>query len=76
VEAITKEVTKIITKQNVMQVRVKAKPKKMPVKQNVRLQNWKHAMRRNILQDQVEKSLLPFTIRRTKLHTVSEQACL
>jgi hypothetical protein len=73
---IMKEVSKIMAKQNVIPIRVKAKSKKMPVKQNGRLQNWKHAMRRNILQDQVEKSLLPFTIRRTKLHTVSAQACL
>jgi hypothetical protein len=72
-EEIIKEVSKIMAKQNVMQVPVKAKSKKMPVKQNVRLQNWKHAMRRNVLQDQVDKSLLPFTISRTKLHTVSEQ---
>ncbi len=75
-EEIMKEVSKIMVKQNVMQVRLKAKSKKMPVKQNVRIQNWKHAMRLNVLQDQVEKSLLPFTIRRTKLHTVSEQAYL
>jgi hypothetical protein len=59
-----------------MQEGVKAKSKKVHVKQNVRLQNWKTAMRRNFQPDQVEKALLPFTIRHTQLHTVSKQACL
>jgi hypothetical protein len=64
-EELLKEVSKFMAKQNVMQEGVKAKSKKVPVKQNVRLQNWKSAMRRNVQPGQVKKALLPFTIRPT-----------
>jgi hypothetical protein len=73
-EELLKEVSKFMATQSVMKQVVKAKPKKMLVKPNVRLQNWKTAMRRNFQPGQ--KALLPFTIRRAQLHTVSALSCL
>jgi hypothetical protein len=42
-------------------------------KMNVRLHNWKNAMRRNFTPGQSAKALAPFTIPRTRIHEVHKQ---
>jgi hypothetical protein len=69
-EALMKEVSKFMAKQKEEKDMTRTKVKKIPTRTNVRLANWKTAMRRNGKASNIEKALLPFTIRRTQLHEV------
>jgi hypothetical protein len=69
-EALMKEVSKFMAKQKEEKEMSRSKVKKIPPTANGRLSNWKIAMRRNWKASNIEKALLPFTIRRTQLHDV------
>jgi phenylpyruvate tautomerase PptA (4-oxalocrotonate tautomerase family) len=65
---VAKEMEKILQKQKI-EMGKKSKSAKVRLN-NVRLQNWKLAMRRNFKKGQAEKTLEPCTIRRAQSHEV------
>ena len=65
---VAKEMEKILQKQKI-EMGKKSKSAKVRLN-NVRLQNWKLAMRRNFKKGQAEKALAPCTIRRAQSHEV------
>jgi hypothetical protein len=73
-EELMKQVSKFMAQQKEEKELTKNKLKKLPPRINVRLNNWKTAMRRNVKPSQIKKALLPFTIRRTQLHEVRKRA--
>ncbi len=65
---VAKEMEKMLQKQKT-EMGKKSKSAKVRLN-NVRLQNWKLAMRRNFKKGQAEKAMEPFTIRRAQSHEV------
>jgi hypothetical protein len=71
-QEVAAEVQKLLLAQKRKETR-KYRLRRQQGKMNVRLHNWKNAMRRNFTPGQSAKALAPFTIPRTRIHEVHKQ---